>query len=38
VSKSGEIDSYKFVLEKLCDFADLDTDMILNAVEYNFKT
>lgn len=28
------IDSYKFVVEKLVDFADLDSDMILNAVEH----
>ena len=34
---SGSVDSFKFVLEKLVDFNDLDTDLILNAVEHSLK-
>lgn len=36
----GELgyDSFKFVLEKNVDFADLDSAMVLNAVEHALKT
>ena len=36
-SESG-FDSFKFVLEKNVDFAELDSQMIIGAVEHIFKT
>lgn len=35
-SDSG-FDSFKFVLEKMVDFAELDSDLVLNAVEHCLK-
>ena len=35
-SDSG-FESYKFVLEKMVDFAKLDSDMVINAVEHLLK-
>ena len=36
-SNSGGIDSFKFVLEKLVDFAQMDADLVLGAVEHLLK-
>lgn len=36
-SANGGIDSFKLVLEKMVDFNELDTDMILNAAEHCLK-
>lgn len=36
-SDNGGQDSFKFVLEKNVDFHDLDTDMLINAVEHCLK-
>ena len=30
-------ESFKFVVEKMVDFAELDSDMIINAVEHVLK-
>ncbi len=35
--RSDGYDSYKFVLEKSVDFAKLDSDLILSAIEHTFK-
>lgn len=36
-SEETGLESFKFVLEKKVDFADLDSEMILNAVEHVLK-
>lgn len=35
--KSEGVDSFKFVLEKRVDFAELDSQMMINAVEFAIK-
>lgn len=35
--KAEGVDSFKFVLEKRVDFAELDSQMVINAVEFAIK-
>ena len=36
-SETGGLDSFKFVLEKLVDFNELDSQMVINAIEHVLK-
>lgn len=37
IKEQSGLESYKFVVEKLVDFAKLDSDLVLNAVEHMLK-